>query len=194
MSFDPARQHHVLLPIIAFTAVMMFAIGGHASPITYQVNRTIGAGRVMGFIETDGTIGVLNASNFLDWSLTLSSGTSISTLTGPLSGGNSSVFIRGTDVAAFDSFLLFNFSGIDYGVLMFEKGLFSGLHYYCDATQPYECAPGETVVPDGSSVGYQNTQRNGVVVIGTAADPVPEPATFSLLCSALVAFALKKKV
>jgi len=192
MNFCPARRHHVLFPMIAFTAVVMFAISGHASPITYQVNRTIGAGRVTGFIQTDGTMGVLSAGNFVDWSLTLNSGTATFTLTGPLSGGNSSIFVRGTDVAAFDSLLLFNFSGIDYGVLIFEKGLFSGLHYYCDATQPYECAPGETVVPDSISEGYQNTQRRGVVVIGTVADPIPEPATLTLMCSALAASLLKK--
>ena len=39
--------------------------------IVYNLNRTIGAGTVTGFIETDGTIGVLSTANITDWILTL---------------------------------------------------------------------------------------------------------------------------
>lgn len=193
MSVDPARRIPVLRLIVAFVGTMVLAVTANASPITYQVNRVIGAGRVTGFIQTDGTIGVLNAANFIDWDLMLKDATSNFRLTGPLSGGNSSIFVRGYDVAAFDSFLLFNFSGIDYGVLMFEKGLFSGLHYYCDSTQPNECAPGETVAPEGST-GFQNAQRHGVVAIGTTTDPIPEPATFMLVGFGLTLSWLKRKL
>jgi hypothetical protein len=187
MNFRPS-----LRLIAGFLVIVAFATAGHASPITYQVNRVIGAGRVTGFIQTDGTIGVLGAANFLNWDLILKNGISVFRLTGPLSGGNSSIFVRGTDVAAFDSFLLFNFSGIDYGILMFKNDLFSGLHYYCDSTQPFECAPGETVAPDGNSGDYQNVQHQGIVVIGTTGDPIPEPVSFILLCSAAAVVAWKK--
>lgn len=194
MSVDPARRVPVLRVIVAFVGTMVLAVAAKASPITYQVNRVIGAGSVTGFIQTDGTIGVLSAANFIDWDLMLKDSASQFKLTGPLSGGNSSIFVRGTDAAAFDSFLLFNFSGIDYGVLVFEKGLFSALHYYCDSTQPNECAPGETVAPDSTSGGFQNAERHGVVVLGITADPIPEPATYALVSLGLALSWLKTKV
>ena len=39
--------------------------------LIYNVSRTIGAGTVTGFIETDGTLGVLASSNIKNWMLTL---------------------------------------------------------------------------------------------------------------------------
>jgi hypothetical protein len=189
-----ARLHQVPRLIVAMTAMLVIAISGSATPITYQINRVVGAATVTGFIQTDGTIGVLSASNFLDWNLLLQYGTSTFDLTGPSSGGNSAIFVRGTDVEAFDSFLLFNFSGIDYGVLMFGQNLFSGHHYYCDSTQPYECIPGETVVPDSRRAGFQNAEYQGIVVIGNAVGPAPEPSTLNLICSGLALLMLKRKV
>jgi hypothetical protein len=56
----------------------------------------------------------------------------------------------------FENMLFFNFSGIHYGMLLFQQRLFSGDHYYCDATQPLECLPGETVVPLSTRLGLQN--------------------------------------
>ena len=38
----------------------------------YNVNRTIGAGTVIGFIETDGTLGVLTTANIIGGSITIS--------------------------------------------------------------------------------------------------------------------------
>jgi hypothetical protein len=49
---------------------------------TYEVDRAVDAGSVTGFIETDGTIGVLGTSNVLDWSLLLNDGTTAFDLLG----------------------------------------------------------------------------------------------------------------
>jgi len=40
--------------------------------IIYTVNRTVGQGSVAGFIETDGTLGVLTSGNITNWEITLS--------------------------------------------------------------------------------------------------------------------------
>jgi hypothetical protein len=70
------------------------------------------------------------------------------------------VFVQGADTEAFGTYLLLNFSGIDEGVFLFQHGLFSGNHYYCDASEPGLClVPGETVVPISVMVGYQNAER-----------------------------------
>jgi hypothetical protein len=158
--------------------ILSAAIFASASPVIYNVDRIVGAGGVTGFIETDGVVGVLTASDFVDWNLLLFDGTSTFALLGPLSGNNSAVFVQGADTEAFGPYLLFNFSGIDNGVFLFQQGLFSGNHYYCDTSQPGPCVrPGETVVPISVMVGYQNADLQGVTVIGTT----PEPGSCALL-------------
>jgi hypothetical protein len=117
------------------------AIFASASPVIYNVDRIIGAGSVTGFIETDGVTGVLTAANFVDWNLLPFDGTSTFTRLGPLSGNNSAVFVQGADTGAFGAYLFFNFSGIDNGVFLFQQGLFSGNHCYCDASQPSPMRP-----------------------------------------------------
>jgi hypothetical protein len=63
----------------------------NAGPITYNVNRTVGfVGGVFGTITTDGTVGSLENSNILDWSLLLDTGLQSILLT----GANSGVFIN----------------------------------------------------------------------------------------------------
>src|SRR4051812_3798064 len=60
------------LAVAAFAAAgVMSGSAVQAAPITYDVNQTIGVGSVIGTLETDGTIGALNAGNFLAWDLTL---------------------------------------------------------------------------------------------------------------------------
>ena len=177
-----SRKKHAFAATVLVGTILSAAIFANASHVIYNVDRIIGAGRVTGFIETDGAIGPLTAADFVDWNLLLFDGTSSFTLLGPLSGSNSAVFVQGADTEAFGTFLLFNFSGIDNGVFLFQQGLFSGNHYYCDASQPDPCRfPGETVVPVSVTVGFQNADLHGVMVIGNAADTTPEPGSCALL-------------
>ena len=177
-------KSHVFAALAILGATFSAATIVSATPIVYNVNRTIRAGSVTGFIETDGATGVLTAADFLDWNLVLFDGTSIFDLVGPLSGNNSVVFTQGADAEAFGTYLLFNFSGIDNGIFLFQQGLFSDNHYYCDSSQPGPCFAGETVVPISVMVGYQNNpDLHGVVVIGNEAGAVPEPSTCALVLS-----------
>src|SRR5215467_4511957 len=102
-------KRHVFAGIAVMGAILSAVTLASATPITYNVNRQIGAGSVTGFIETDGITGVLTAGDFLDWNLLLFDGTSTFNLLGPLSGNNSAVFVQGADTEAFGSYLLFNF-------------------------------------------------------------------------------------
>jgi PEP-CTERM motif len=172
--------------IVALIVMLLGAVVCSASPITYDVNRTIGIGSVTGFIETDGTTGVLGAGDFVDWSLLLNDGTNTYNLYGPLSGSNSSVYVQGSDVTASATQLLFNFSGTDNGYFLFQYGvgIHDGYHYYCDATFSGICLAGETVAPAYYTQG-QTASRSGNVVIGTVASTVPEPGTYSLMLTGL---------
>jgi len=102
------------LGLIFGLAVLLMGTGVcSAGPTTYSVDRTIGTGTITGFIETDGSLGVLGAGNFVDWSLLLNVGTDTYTLYGPSSGNNSSVYVQGSDVTATATQVLFNFNGSD---------------------------------------------------------------------------------
>ncbi len=72
---------------------LLQALSAGATTTNYNVNHNVGAvGKVYGTITTDGTIGILQVENILDWNLTLNADTDTSTvghLFGPLSGGNS---------------------------------------------------------------------------------------------------------
>jgi len=174
----------------ALVLVLFASVLGYANTITYSVNRTVGTGSVTGFIETDGTLGVLGPSNIVDWSLALYAPTSSPTtfdLYGPLSGNNSGVYMAGSDTTASTTQLLFNFSGSDNGYLLFQSGPHDGYHYYCDATFSGICLQGETDAPQYFTSG-QTTTPSGNVVIGTAS-AVPEPASLALLGSGILAAA-----
>jgi len=55
-------------------ALALFGGAGIANAsIIYDLNRTIGAGSAVGFIETDGTLGFLSSANITNWELTLTS-------------------------------------------------------------------------------------------------------------------------
>ena len=172
--------------------VLFASVPGYASPITYSVNRTVGTGSVTGFIETDGTLGVLSPSNIVNWSLSLFAPTSSPTtyvLDGPLSGNNSSVYMAGSDTTASATQLMFNFSGIDNGYLLFQYGvgIHDGFHYYCDATFSGICLSGETDAPQYYTSGQVATP-SGNVVIGTAT-AVPEPGSLAMLATGVLAAA-----
>jgi hypothetical protein len=106
-------------------AILSSATLVSATPTIYNVDRTIRAGSITGFIETDGAMGVLTAADFVDWNLLLSDGTSTFDLPGPLSGNYSVVFVQGADTEVFGTQLMFNFSGIDNGIFLFQQRLFS---------------------------------------------------------------------
>ena len=84
-----------------------------ATNITYGLSRTIGAGTVTGFIETDGTLGVLATANLVDWQLTLTSPSLAGGSPQFIEKSNPNVFaaaISGSGVTASATDLYFDFS------------------------------------------------------------------------------------
>ena len=58
-----------LLKRVAVCAASLFVAGQSAYAATYTMSNTIGAGTATGFIETDGTLGVITDSNILSISI-----------------------------------------------------------------------------------------------------------------------------
>lgn len=170
--------------IVTVLATLLLATTCGASSITYTVNRSVGLATVTGFVETDGTLGVLGAANFIDWNLFLQDGSSTYDLLGPLSGNNSSAYVQGSDLSATATQLLFNFSGNDdgYFLIQYGFGVHDGFHYYCDSTFSGTCLTGETVAPDDFTQG-QTVSRSGEIVIGST---VPEPSSLLLFGSSIL--------
>jgi hypothetical protein len=164
--------------------LLLFVFGAtslcSASPITYSVNQTVGAGSVTGFIETDGTIGTLSAGNILNWNLVLNDGSAPAfDLLGPLSGSNSVVGIAGSDLSATATELSFNFGGIDGGYALFQSpALFTGSDFWCSVsadTSSSFCPPPAGEAINVSPDSNRFTSVSGTAVIATASS-VPEPS------------------
>ncbi len=82
----PIKKNRATI-VLALSAACLFATS--ASATRYEVDRTVGAATVSGYIETDGTLGMISGSNLVDWSLQIVNGSESVTLRGPASGDNS---------------------------------------------------------------------------------------------------------
>jgi hypothetical protein len=163
-------------------AILLGCTAAHAD-IIYNVNITIPgvpatlnrAGTATGFIETDGTIGVLQAANIRDWSLALNDGFSTFTDLGPHSGNNSGLLLVGSAFTATASGLFFNFSGTDQSLVVFESPQpGSGIDFLCFADAKALCSsPLASTLELGATLGpIQRLPERGVVEVAVA---VPGP-------------------
>jgi hypothetical protein len=160
----------------ALSLVLAYAPVSQA--VTFNVNRSIGAGGVTGTIDTDGTLGVLSTANFTNWNLTLNDSVGTFNLLGPLSGSNSQLLVSGSSFSATATDLLFDFSGGGFALFQ-NPGIGSGLNFWC--LESSNCSglgnPGESVALSYSLT--QNSARSGIQSIATTAgaQSVPEPSS-----------------
>jgi hypothetical protein len=115
-----------LLNLLALLS-MVAPLAANAMSITYDVDRMVGDGSVVGTITTDGTLGVLTSGNITDWVITLSAPN--------LRGGSPDVIdfatqtqtnLGGTATTATATQLLFDFtlSGTNFFLLVGGSGNF----------------------------------------------------------------------
>ncbi len=176
-------------------STLLGAMSALCGPISYTVNRTIGAGSVMGTIQTDGTTGILGSGNILDWNLLLNDGTSSFTNLGPASGNNSKLFFSATtNLTATATQLLFDFGGLEGGVMFQNPFVGSSINYWCVQAGGSVCISG-SVRGEGVRVNtaLRTLEYGGNEVIGTAAG-VPEPASIGLIALGVTALLTRRAV
>ena len=189
------RACRYLFAVAVGVSVFGMSSGANAS-IIYDVNRMIGGGTVTGFIETDGTLGVLASGNIVNWSLTLTS---------PNLAGRSpdvidfatqtQTFVGGGSTTATPTQLIFDFDGT-LGIVLQGSG---PANFWCMVASP-TCfgVEGEFFgFGTSSSAAESETGQTGLVVFATARNTVvPEPASLAVFLIALggLGFMMRRRV
>lgn len=163
-------------------AAFSFASTAHA--LTYFVNRVIGAGTVTGFIQTDGTIGVLVGTNITDWALTLdfpaiSGGTPINIIYAPIDPHDT--YAQGPSTIASSTEITFDFDLSSVGNA-FHLGPSGSAYWRLDGALSSEIMFASSCCTSWAGTDY--VQRTGVVVIASV-NAVPLPAALPLFGTAL---------
>lgn len=167
-------------------ALCLLPMYAHASNFVYNLDVMLTGGTVTGTITTDTDSGVLTASDIVDYSVVLNDGTQSLNLLGPLSGGNSVVFLGGTAVTATATALSYDFLADSsfFGIQAFPLG--SSTNFFCLNDPIASCSLGgasNVAARIGDDPTFEGPSINGVGVFATAAVPpaVPEPSTMVLM-------------
>ncbi|MEM6372995.1 MAG: PEP-CTERM sorting domain-containing protein [Pseudomonadota bacterium] len=177
----------------AITLAIAAVFANPAAAITYEVDLAVGNGTVTGFFETDGTLGVLTAGNFVAWELTLEAsnlwfGTPDVIGTTTASQGISLIPARGsgaaTGLTATATELKFDFSGN-------TAALFSGGdhgNYFCMQGNATGACKNQfnlmAIGFDAVSGNAEETTRTGNVAFAEVS-AVPLPSTLPMLLAGL---------
>jgi hypothetical protein len=170
--------------LAAAIAVASASLVAHASDITYNINETVGSASAVGTIETDGTTGTLSQSDILDFTMTVSDGTTSDSF--DYAGGN--LLFVGDDVTATSSGLFFDFGDTTAGGLLLADAGYD--NYLCIVTQGITCTgnPGSVEISVDDTT-YTSASFGDVEQIGTAVGATPEPSSLALLGTGILGFA-----
>jgi hypothetical protein len=189
--------------MIAVVAAQLGSLVARAD-ITYAIDTTITSANptgnplqtdtVNGSITTDGTIGVLGASDILSWNLDLIDDLNAANDV-DLTNTNSAIIVfSGNNLTATATGLFFNYSGTGQFGIQEDGFFYSGEYYFCFSTGSADCLAGETITPgdvytDGV-VATGSAEPVGTQPLGPPVSPVPEPTSVFLFSTLLLAVAL----
>ncbi len=165
-------------------ALIALGIAGPATAsLIYDVNRTIGAGTVTGFLETDGTIGALSNANLVGGEIIISAPNVAASPVTVLFGEDFFDVYSGSIIAT-ETQLLFNFSNNFNSLLISDNGgADPTLVSWCLAGGIVSCAifysNVEMIRNGNNETPFQQASRTGNVAIATLR--LPEPAAITLL-------------
>lgn len=156
--------------VLAAIASFLLTAPSQAVPITYNVDLEVGTAHAAGFIQTDGTLGVLDATNFLNWNLQLTNGSFSLTLNSAVD----TLTLFGSALTAQSTGLFFDFNSADGSGLLFAAHL-----GFEDMLGAISGVP-STMSLNLQSVGDPNSPQwtptlKGNTQIGSAAVAVPSP-------------------
>jgi hypothetical protein len=181
----------------------VFGFSQAKANIMYDLDYTTTAasalpGTVSGFIETDGTLGALNGTNFVDWNITINVSSTSVDLLGPLSGNNSTVGCCSSvaPITATATTLTFPFESVTTGGLAsFGSGTLQARLCYSDALTvgcgPIPSTPGGitwAVANNSLETGINATAGDIIATVATSATPLP--AALPLFATGLGALGL----
>lgn len=187
---------HGALFFIAALAALSATV---ADAMTYKIDRDIGDGSVVGFIETDGTLGTLAAANILDWSITLTSPDLGGGSPQLITGATGVVGVFGSGLSANSTDIVFDFGVAGAGFIIADHGSSPG--GWCMSSTGLDClvAPLSPEPIDVSEGIYFNTsfsgpaeieERSGRLIVASA---VPLPASLPLLVAAIGGLAFARR-
>jgi PEP-CTERM motif len=175
------------LMLVLAGCLMVFFCGPAtwAGDISYNVNFTVGAGSVHGFIQTNGAVGTLSVGDIVNWNLLLNDGVSSFDLMGT---SNSALDLGGTGFSATTTNLLFNFSSASF-VLFQNPAISSGINFLCfEGREP--CSGNPSSINLATAEGFRNIQvlpEEGVQIVGIAGtSATPEPSSLLLFGTSLL--------
>jgi len=162
-----------LLGVTCAGVITLLASVAASASIVYNLDRTIGAGTVTGFIETDGTIGVLGEANITDWMLTLNAPNLSNGPTVMINASDTgaTMIFEGTALSASATALMFNFSapGTTNEIRFYDSRNGWGINE-CFSGYNRECIWRDATV---ANTDAEFVLRTGTIDIGVSAVPVP---------------------